>query len=301
MKNIIKLLLTFIIFISLNISYAKEKINVVVSYPYIESIVKEIGKDKVNVFSLSTGNEDPHFVVPRPSFIAKLRNADILIINGASLEIGFVPPLIRQANNPRINPGSKGFLDLSQYVSIIDKPTKVSRTEGDVHPEGNPHFHLDYYNLKPIAKAITDCLIANAPDDTSYFSQNYKNFLQLLEKKIAEWDRKSKVLSDKKIIQYHRLFNYLFKRTNIIIFNEIEPKPGIPPTARHTEDIIASAKTQNIYAVIIDVYHDKKAAEEISKKLNIPLIVLPHDVNSINNVNNIFSLFDYLIGRLTND
>ncbi len=280
---------------------AKDKINIVVTYPYIKYITKKIKKDKNNIFCLSKGNEDPHFIVPRPSFIAKLRNADILIINGASLEIGFIPPLMRQANNRKINPNSKGFLDLSQHVSIIEKLEKVSRIEGDVHPEGNPHFHLDYYNIKPIAASILNCLINNDPNNKDYYNQNYNDFIHKLNNKIIEWDNKVKPLSNKKIIQYHRLFNYFFKRANMIIYAEIEPKPGIPPTAKHTEEILESAKYEIIHSVIIDVYHTKKAAEELAKKLKAPFIILPHDVYAVDNVNDIFSLFDYIIGRLSND
>lgn len=284
----------------LSVSFAKEKLNVVSTYPYIESLVKEIGMEKVSTFCLSKGNEDPHFVIPRPSFIAKLRNADIFIINGASIEIGFVPPLLRQANNRKINPGGSGFLDLSQYVSIIEKPEKISRTEGDVHPEGNPHFYLDYYNIIPIANAILNTLIENSPSQKKYYQQNYDKFIQKLDTKIKEWDKKISILSNKKAIQYHRLFNYFFKRANMQIFAEIEPKPGIPPTSRHTENILLAAQNELINAVIIDVYHNKKPAEQIATKLNAPLLILPHDVNALDNVNDIFALFDYIIGRLTN-
>ncbi|OGF67544.1 MAG: adhesin [Candidatus Fischerbacteria bacterium RBG_13_37_8] len=286
--------------VALNI-FAGDTLSIVVTYPYIESIAKEIGKEKVDVFCLSRGNEDPHFVVPRPSFIGRLRKADIFIINGASLEIGFVPPLLRQANNRKVNPGNPGFLDLSQFVSIINKPEKVSRAEGDIHPEGNPHFLLDYYNIEPIAAAIHDIMIKNKPEQKEYFNQNYNQFIAQLHEKIKDWDSKITVLSNIKIIQYHRLFDYFFKRAQITIFAEIEPKPGIPPTARHSEEIVTSAKNDSVHSVVIDVYHDKRAAEEIAKRINTKFLILPHDVRAQDDSKDIFTLFDTIIRRLSND
>ena len=278
--------------------YAQNKLQVVVTYPYIKSIVDEIGKDKVDAFSLAKGDEDPHFIVARPSFIGRLRKADIFIINGASLEIGFVPPLLSQANNKNINPGNSGFIDLSQFVVIMDKPDSVSRAEGDIHPQGNPHFYLDYYNIKPMAEAILDILSRKDPASTDYFKKNYNDFITRVNDKIKEWDGKLAKLSGKKIIQYHRLFNYLLKRANTIIAAEIEPKPGIPPTARHSQEIIQSAGTNTIYAVIVDIYHDKRAAEEIASKINAKFIIIPNDVNSEKMVPDIFAFYDEIVRRL---
>jgi zinc/manganese transport system substrate-binding protein len=280
-------------------AHAGNKLQVVVTYPYIKSIVDEIGKEKVDVFSLGKGNEDPHFVVARPSFIGRLRKADIFIINGASLEIGFVPPLLSQANNSNVNPGNSGFLDLSQYVQIIDKPSSVSRAEGDIHPEGNPHFFLDYYNIKPMAKAVLDTLCKKDSGSSEYYKKNYEDFMNRVDNKIKQWDAKLASVSGKNIVQYHRLFDYFLKRANATIFAEIEPKPGIPPTARHTEEIIQNAHAHAVYAVIVDAYHNQRAAEEIAKKINAKFQVIPNDVNADETATNIISLFDEMVRRLT--
>ncbi|MEZ0323969.1 MAG: zinc ABC transporter substrate-binding protein [Hydrogenothermaceae bacterium] len=151
MKNILFIILA--VFIGFN--FAKAELKIVTTYPYIASITKEVVKDKASVEYLAEGNVDPHFIVPKPSLSVKLRNADLLIINGASLEIGWLPPLINQASNPKINPSSSGFLDLSQFINLIEKHENVSRALGDVHPEGNPHFHLDPYNIPVISDVIT--------------------------------------------------------------------------------------------------------------------------------------------------
>jgi hypothetical protein len=142
---------------------AQAKTKVVVTYPYIESLVREIARDRVDLTVLAKGDEDPHFVVPRPSFIGKLRQADLFIMNGGSLEVGFAPPLLRKASNPKVVPGAEGFVDLSQSVELIDRPASVSRAEGDVHPEGNPHFILDWHNVPAVARPSPAARRADPP------------------------------------------------------------------------------------------------------------------------------------------
>ncbi|MCX7943138.1 MAG: zinc ABC transporter substrate-binding protein [Deltaproteobacteria bacterium] len=278
---------------------AEDKIKVVVTYPYIESIVREIGRDVVIITTLAKGTEDPHFVVPKPSLIGRLRQADILFINGASLEIGFLPPLLKQANNPKINPGSEYFIDLSKTVELINKPYNVSRSEGDVHPEGNPHYYLSYKNLPRIAEGIKNGLIRVRTDKQEFFEANFTDFIRRFEEKKKEWDERLSKIKGCKLIQYHRMFNYVAMDANCSIFAEIEPKPGIPPTAKHIESIIEKSKGQKILKIIGDDYHEIKSVKKLSEETKIPYIILPHDVNSLSEVKDIFSLYDFIVRRLT--
>jgi zinc/manganese transport system substrate-binding protein len=277
---------------------ARAKPRIVVTYPYIESLVKELAKDKVDVSVLAKGDEDPHFVVPRPSFIGRLRQADLLIMNGGSLEIGFVPPLIRQAANPQIMPGAPGFIDLSQYVELIDKPDKVSRSEGDIHPEGNPHFILDWHNVPPVARAIADALGRTDRAGKDEYQKNLDVFLARWKERSEAWDKKAEPLEGKKIIQYHRLFNYLTRRAGMQIVGELEPKPGIPPTSKHLEELIDSNAPGTVQLVAADAYHERKSAEGVAKKLSARWVVLPHDVGAIPEATDMFSLYETLIGDL---
>jgi zinc/manganese transport system substrate-binding protein len=274
---------------------AEAKTKIVVTYPYIESIVREIAKDQVDVSALAKGDEDPHFVVPRPSFIGKLRQADLMIINGGSLEIGFVPPLIRQANNPKIMPGAEGLVDLSQYVELIDKPDKVSRSEGDIHPEGNPHFILDWHNVPALAKAIADALGRADRSGADAYKNNLEAFLAKWKERSEAWDKKVEPLRGKKIIQYHRLFNYFARRTGMEIVGELEPKPGIPPTSRHLEELIEANPAGKVYLILTDAYHEKKSAEGVAQKMGVPWILAPQDVDAVPGAKDIFSLYDTLI------
>lgn len=297
MKRVVLICIFSLVFIS---SVAAEKrIRVVVSYPYIESIVNEIGKEYVEISSLAKGSEDPHFVVPKPSLIGRLRMADLFIINGASLEIGFVPPLLKQANNPRINPGSEFLIDLSKRVELIDKPENVSRSEGDIHPEGNPHYYLSYNNLPHIATGIKDALIKARPDKRDIFVANLESFMKRFYEKKKIWDEKVNNISECKLIQYHRMFDYIARDLNCKIFAEIEPKPGIPPTAKHLEEIIERAKHEKIHKIIADGYHESKSTQRLSQATGILYVILPHDVGSMPEAADIFSMYDIIVERLT--
>jgi zinc/manganese transport system substrate-binding protein len=279
-------------------SGAQAKAKIVVTYPYIASLVQQITKDSSGVTTLAKGDEDPHFVVPRPSFIGRLRQADLLIINGASLEIGFVPPLIRQANNPKIVPGGPGLIDLSQAEALIDKPATVSRSEGDIHPEGNPHFVLDWHNVPALARMITDALARTDPGAASSYRANLGAFLARWKVKSDEWDKRAAPLRGKSIIQYHRLYNYFAARTGLKIVGELEPKPGIPPTSRYIEELIAANAPGSILKIVTDPYHEHKTAQGIAQKLGVGWVILPQDVGAVPGANDIFGLFDTMIASL---
>ena len=277
---------------------AQAKTKVVVTYPYIASLVGEVAKGRVDVTTLAKGDEDPHFVVPRPSFIGKLRQADLIIINGASLEIGFVPPLIRQANNPKIMPGAEGFVDLSQSVNLIEKPDKVSRSEGDIHPEGNPHFITDWHNVPGVARAIADALARADRGGANAYQKNLDAFLARWKARSDAWDKQAEPLRGKAIIQYHRLFDYFALRTGMKIVGELEPKPGIPPTSRHLEELIEVNAAGTVYMVVTDPYHERKSPEGLAKKLSVPWVVLPQDVATVPGARDMFSLFDTLLASV---
>ncbi|MGC1404349.1 MAG: metal ABC transporter substrate-binding protein [Thermodesulfobacteriota bacterium] len=293
----------FIIFLGLllvlsftTVSYGQ--IKVVVTYPYIGDLSQKIGGDKVEVLVLGKGTEDPHFIVPKPSFIAKLRGADLVIINGAGLEIGFIPILIQQANNPRIQT-SKGFLDLSQHVNLIEVPTNVSRSEGDIHPEGNPHFALDPHNIPVLAGAIKEKLCDLDAKNRQEYEKRFSEFKRQWDGKMKEWDHKLSVVKGKGVIQYHQLFNYFLVTYHLSLAGTIEPKPGIPPTARHIEELIETAKAQKVDFILQDVYHEKRSAQFVAEKTGAKYVLFPHDIGAVPEVKDLFSLFEDIVRRLT--
>ena len=279
-------------------SIVDAKLRVVVSYNYIADIVKRIGGEEVVVTPLSKGYKDPHYITPRPSFIAKMRKADLLIINGGQLEIGWIPPILKKANNPRINPGNRGFLDLFSFIDGIDIPKEISRAHGDVHPDGNPHFHLDPENILIVSKAIRDKLIDLNLSGKEVFTKRYKEFSEMWEKKMGEWKSALEKFSGKNVVQYHKNFDYFLKRFNMEQLGTLEPVPGIPPTTRHILEMIELINSKGAEFIIHDVYHMKKPSRFVNRKTGVKLVVLPHDVGAVDEVTDVVSLFDEIVRRL---
>jgi zinc/manganese transport system substrate-binding protein len=274
------------------------QIKIVAAYPYIGELSKKIGGDRVEVFVLGKGMEDPHFIVPKPSFIAKLRGADLLILNGGDLEVGFIPVLIQQANNPQIRT-SKGFLDLSKLVKLIEVPVNVSRSEGDIHPEGNPHFLLDPHRLPPLARAVKEKLCTLDSANCQLYEKNFSEFNARWNEKLKGWGRQLSSLKGKRVIEYHRLFDYLLRAYDLQPVGTLEPKPGIPPTARHVEDLIVKAKDQKVDFVLQDVYHDNRSARFLAEKIGAKYVLLPHEIDAVPEAKDLFSLFDEIVRRLS--
>jgi zinc/manganese transport system substrate-binding protein len=276
-----------------------EHLNIVTTYPYIADIAERIGRDHVQITSLARGDYNPHMIIPKPSYISKLRKADLLIINGGQLEIGWLPPILNQANNGGIQPGEKGFLDLSTHVHLIDVPTSVSREQGDVHPEGNPHFYLNPDNIPIIAKAITEKLSDIDPEDASVFQANYSDFVRIWEKKTGEWIDKMKSFKGSKVIEYHKVFDYFLHKFDLVIAGTIEPLPGIPPSTKQIEQVEKLIEREKVRAILQDVYNSQDAAQYLSKKIGITMITLPHDVNAVKGAEGIIALFDEMVRRIS--
>ncbi len=274
------------------------QLQVVTTYGYIGDIVERIGKDRVEVIALARGDYNPHIIIPKPSYIAKVRRADLLVINGGQLEIGWLPQIIKQASNAAVQPGERGFLDLSQYVHMIDVPTSVSRELGDVHPEGNPHFFMDPDNIPVIAKAITDRLSELDPGNQAFYGTNYKELFELWQQRMKAWEEKLKPFKGEKIVEYHKIFDYFLHRFGFTIVCTIEPLPGIPPTTKHISDVERLIEREHVKFIFQDVYNPQDASSYLAKRLNIRLIILPHDVGAVKEADNVFSVFDEIIRRI---
>jgi zinc/manganese transport system substrate-binding protein len=239
-------------------------------------------------------------IIPKPSYIAKLRRADLLIINGGQLEIGWLPQIIKQASNGAVQPGERGFLDLSMHVHLIDVPTSVSRELGDVHPEGNPHYFLDPDNIPVIAKAITERLGELDPDNQAFYEANNKELYALWQQNMKTWEEKLKPFKGEKVLEYHRIFDYFLHRFGFTIVGTIEPLPGIPPTTKHIADVEKLIQREQVKFILQDVYNPQDASTYLSKRLNVKLIVMPHDVGAVKEADNVFNVFSEIVRRLTN-
>src|SRR5689334_7831868 len=219
-------------------AFAK-KLNVVTSTTDLAALAQEVGGDRISVDSIAKGYQDPHFVEAKPSFLLKLRNADLLIAVGLDLEIGWLPPLITQSGNPKIQVGAAGYLDASQFAEILDKPTgTITRAMGDVHPLGNPHYWLDPDNGRRIARGIAGKLSELDPADGSYFQQRFQDFDKRLTEAEKKWDAQVAPYHGAKLVTYHTSWSNFARHFGLSILGYIEPRPGFPPTPQHTLEII---------------------------------------------------------------
>lgn len=281
-------------------SPASAATNVAATYTWIADMVTKIGGDRVSVTALAPGGWDPHHVVPRPSLIVKVRNAQLLFMSGGELEIGWLPSLIRQANNPRVTPGAAGLVDLSQFVELMDKPAGgVSRSMGDVHPEGNPHYSLDPANIPIIAAAIEKALCREDEAGCAGFTERREAFVKRWSEAEAIWAAALKPLAGARVVEYHPVFDYFIKRYGMTVVGTIEPVPGLPPTAKHLEALVDIVRKQGVRLIMQDVYHSRDAADNLAAKTGAKVVVIPHDVDAVPATGDLFALFNVIIDRLT--
>ena len=277
------------------------KMNVAVSYPYIGALVEKIAQDKVKTTVLAKGNWDPHFVVPRPSLISKLRRSDALIMNGAQLEIGWLPPLIRRAANAKVNPNAQSFLNLSHQLQLIQKPQSVDRSLGDVHPDGNPHFHLDPNNILILAQSISEFLMRIDASNRQEYIKNMELFTKEWKTHLLRWEERMKAKHGVEVIQFHDNLAYFNAAYGLKSIGTIEPLPGIPPSSRHTLELIKLIKNEKPLCILHDVYHSSKTAQYLVDKTGIKLVIMPHDIGALNSIDSLVGLFDYLTKAIDND
>ena len=274
------------------------RINVVVSYPYLGKIVEAVGGDNVKVKVLASPKFDPHFVIPKPSLIPAIARADMLVANGAGLEIGWLPPLLKRANNPKVRIGAAGFVDVSRAIHLIDKPKAVSRAYGDVHPEGNPHFDTDPHNVLPIARYIVKHLSIVDEAHAEEYAKNFKQFAAQWKGFLRQFDAKMRTCRGKKVVQYHELYNYLLRRYGIKAVATVEPLPGIAPSSKHTMALIMKMKKMHIDTILQDPYHEKKTAKFIAAKTGAKVIILPHDVGAVSGTGTLKAFYNTISERL---
>ncbi len=313
-----------------------DQINVVASLSDFGSIAQAVGGDKVQVTTIASGVQDPHFVDPKPSFVVKLRDADLFLVSGLELEVGWIPPLLDGARNPKIKPGSAGYVDCSRNVPVIEVPTTaITRAEGDVHPFGNPHYMTDPLNRKIVATTIAEAFKLASPANADYFETRRKEFLkgideamfgkelvetvgggkldrlvrsgeldsfldeQKLAAKLGGWMAKMKPLKGTKVVFYHRSYNYFNERFGLDVKNFVELKPGIQPGPGHLVDLVTIMQREKIKIVGTHPFYDEKVARMVADKAGAKLVTLPLQVGGVKGADDSFKFYDVVIGMLT--
>ena len=294
----LKLLLVFLLALPGG-AFAQGKLNVVATTEDLGSLAREIGGDKVSVTSLARGYQDPHFVDPKPSFILAVSRADVLIVVGRELEIGWLPPLLTSSRNSKIQVGGPGYLDASLNVKILELPTgEITRAMGDVHPLGNPHYWLEPGNGRRIAQAIRDKLSQVSSGNASYFAQRYSDFDTRLAAGEKRWDATMAPYKGTKLVTFHRSWPNFMQRWGLDVMGYVEPKPGIPPTPQHTIEVIDEMKRQNAKLIIVEPYFDLKTPQAIANQVGGKVLVLAPSVGGAKEVTDYTQLFEYDVNQL---
>jgi zinc/manganese transport system substrate-binding protein len=277
----------------LGASAAEAAIKVIATTEDLASLVREVGGDRVTVEALARGYQDPHFVEAKPSFILKLHGADLLVVVGRELEQAWLPPLITQSRNAKIQPGAAGYLDASIGAHILEIPTgQITRAMGDVHPLGNPHYWLSPENGRHIALVIQKKLSALAPNDAGYFAQRYADFDRRLGEAQKRWEEMIAQYKGLKVVTYHRSWSNFVDAFGIEVVGYVEPRPGIPPSPSHTLTLMQEMKRQNIKIILVEPYFDLKTPNAIARDTGAKVIVLTPSVGGVPAVKTYFDLFD---------
>jgi zinc/manganese transport system substrate-binding protein len=293
-----RILLTAGFSVALAIS-AHAKLKVVATLPDLASLAREVGGDKVDVSAMAKPTEDSHFVDARPSFVVQLRDADVLIDGGAELEIGWLPPLLQNARNSKIEVGKPGRVQASQGVRLMNVPTSATRAAGDVHAMGNPHFVVDPIIAKTVALHIAQAFSAVDASNAATYDANYKKFEATINAKLQEWGTAMLPFKGQNVVAYHDSWVYFAHRFGLNIDTFLEPKPGIPPSPSHLAEVIEKMKAQKIKAIIVEPFHDRKIAEKVASSTGAKVVDFAQYPGALPNTDSYVKLIDKLVANLT--
>jgi zinc/manganese transport system substrate-binding protein len=273
-------------------------LNILACTPEWGALAKEIGGDKATVYTATTAMQDPHRVEARPSLIARARNADLMVCSGAQLEIGWAPLLQTQSGNPKIQAGQPGYFEAATVVPLLERPSRVDRSMGDVHPDGNPHLHLDPHNIERVSEALADRMAQLDARDGAYYQQREKSFLARWREATARWEKQAAPLKGLPLVVYHKDMSYLINWIGMREVGSLEPKPGLPPSTSHLTELLAQLQRTPAKAVLRSAYNDPRPAEWLAERAKVPAVLLPYTVGGTERAKDLFGLYDDTIARL---
>ena len=273
-------------------------LNVFATVPEWGALVEELGGDKVRVYTATSALQDPHHVEAKPSLIARARSADLVVATGAELEIGWLPLVTQQAGNPKVQAGKPGYFEAAPLVAMVEKPTRLDRAEGDVHPLGNPHVQTDPRNFARVAGPLSAKLAELDPANAAYYQARYKDFAARWSAAIARWEREAAPLKGVPVLVQHKGFPYLLEWLGMKEVAALEPKPGVEPTIAHLSEVLETVQRQPVKMVIRAAYQSDRASQWIADRAKINVVVLPFTVGGDDAAKDLFHLFDDTIQRL---
>ena len=262
------------------------------------ALTRELGGERVNVYVATTALQDVHRVEARPSLVARARNADLVVANGAELEVGWLPVLIQESGNSRIQPGARGYFEAASAVRLLEIPSKVDRAMGDIHPQGNPHLQLDPHNIQLVAHALTARLSALEPAQAAFYAARAKDFDTRWDAAMKGWEAKAAPLKGAPVVIMHRDQVYLCRWLGLSEVASIEPKPGVPPTAAYLGTLVQKLTATPPKVILLNAYNDPKAANWLAERVHTPAVVLPFSVGGTPRAKDLFGLFDDTLDQL---
>ena len=273
-------------------------LNILACEPEWGALAQEIGGDKLSIYNATNAFQDPHRVQAKPSLLARARNADLIVCSGAQLEIGWLPILLQQAGNPKIQAGQPGNFEAAKFVRLLDVPTSVDRSLGDVHPGGNPHIQTDARNIGLVGEALARRLAEVDPANAAFYQNNYRSFAERWKTALQTWEKDAAPLKGMRIVVHHKAFVYLENWLGLQEVATLEPKPGVEPTTAHLSEVLAQLQQQPARAVIRATYNDSRGSEWLAERAKIPAVLLPFTVGGSDRAKDLFGLFDDSIARL---
>ena len=273
-------------------------LNILACEPEWGSLAKELGGDKANVYTAITAMQDPHRVEARPSLMARARNADLVVCTGAQLEIGWLPLLQTQSGNGKIQTGQPGYFEATSVLSLLERPSSVDRAQGDVHPAGNPHVHLDPRNIARVAAALAQRMASLDSAQASYYQAREKDFQKRWTDATARWEQQATPLKGMPVVVYHKDLSYLIAWTGMKEAGALEPKPGIPPSTAHLAELLETLKQTPARAVLRSAYNDPRPAEWLAERAKVPAVLLPYTVGGTERAKDLFGLYEDTVARL---
>ena len=277
---------------------ASAQLQIFTCEPEWAALAEELGGDAVEAQSAVTGVQDVHYIQARPSLIARVRRTDLVVCTGADLEVGWLPLLLRQANNPAIQPGAPGFMAATDFVDLLEQPQSVDRALGDIHPFGNPHIQTDPRNILPVAAALLERLQTLDATQTDYYAARYADFSARWQEAVRRWTTRAEPLRGRSIVTHHRSWVYMINWLGLHEVATLESKPGVPPSTSHLASMLDQLQSEDVHVIVRSTYQNSRGSHWLSDRTEIPAVVVPHTVGSVDGTEDLFGFFDVMLDTL---
>jgi len=293
-----RLFMTLPMVTTLAFSVPASALDIFACEPEWGALSQELGGDRVSIYVATNAFQDPHHIQARPSLLARARRAQLVVCTGSELEIGWLPVVLRQSGNDAVQPGKPGYFEAATYVKKLEVPIRLDRAEGDIHPGGNPHIQTDPRNISLVAEALFQRMAEIDPQNATLYRSRYLDFTQRWQAAIERWEKAAAPLKGIAVVSHHKSWIYLYTWLGIREVAELEPKPGVEPTAAHLQEVLEQLKHEPARMVVRAAYQNERASNWLAERAGIPAVMLPFTVGGSDKANDLFGLYDDTVQRL---